>query len=516
MLETLTKQFSHKIRTLDELRAIVQRRPRKKRVMLCYGAFDVVHPGHLRHLLYAKSKADLLVVSIASDAHIVRESHRPHIPQDLRALNLAAFEIVDYVLVETEPTPVNTILKLQPDFYAKGYEYNATTPQPKTQQEIDALHSYGGEIIFTPGDVTYSATKLSEVQPKRLRFDKLTTLMQEQGLTFDSLRHAVEKLSGRRIHVVGDTIVDTLTRTAMIGGSMKTPTMSVLFESKTDYVGGAGIVAKHLQAAGADVVYSTVVGDDALKDFVLADLAAAGVDCRAVIDETRPTTNKNSIVADNYRLLKIDTLDNRTISEQITRKLVNEIQETKCEAVVLSDFRHGMFNRRTIPRLVRAIPKGVYKVADSQVASRWGNITEFKNFDLITPNEREARFAPGDQDSGVRPLAASLYEAAQCATLIMKMGSRGILACGSGKHDDPDANIVLDSFVDELVDAVGAGDALLSYATLSMLATGSTLVSAILGSMAAACECERDGNIPITPEFVLKKIDDVAADASHE
>ena len=34
----------------------------------------------------------------------------------------------------------------------------------------------------------------------------------------------------------------------------------------------------------------------------------------------------------------------------------------------------------------------MFKVADSQVASRWGNILEFKNFDLITPNEREARF----------------------------------------------------------------------------------------------------------------------------
>ena len=45
---------------------------------------------------------------------------------------------------------------------------------------------------------------------------------------------------------------------------------------------------------------------------------------------------------------------------------------------------------RTIPSLTDAIPEGMYKVADSQVASRWGNITEFRGFDLITPNEREA------------------------------------------------------------------------------------------------------------------------------
>ena len=55
--------------------------------------------------------------------------------------------------------------------------------------------------------------------------------------------------------------------------------------------------------------------------------------------------------------------------------------------------------------------KGAFTVADSQVASRWGNILEFKGFDLITPNEREARFALADQDTGVRPLAARLHEA---------------------------------------------------------------------------------------------------------
>ena len=50
------------------------------------------------------------------------------------------------------------------------------------------------------------------------------------------------------------------------------------------------------------------------------------------------------------------------------------------------------------------MPEGAFRVADSQVASRWGNILDFQGFDLITPNEREARFALGDQDSVVRPL----------------------------------------------------------------------------------------------------------------
>jgi bifunctional ADP-heptose synthase (sugar kinase/adenylyltransferase) len=290
--------------------------------------------------------------------------------------------------------------------------------------------------------------------------------------------------------------------------------LSVLFERRDDYIGGAGIVAKHLRAAGAEVTFSTVLGDDRLKDFVTTGLQEAGVDCRAVIDRTRPTTNKNAVVAGSYRLLKIDTLDNHAISDEIAGKIIAAITQVPTDAVVFSDFRHGIFNRRTIASLVAAIPADVYKVADSQVASRWGNITEFQNFDLITPNEREARFALGDQDSGIRPLAAALYDAARCKTLILKLGDRGVLTSRHGSHESLDSFFVVDSFVDRLVDGVGAGDALLAYSTLCMLATKSDVVATIVGVMAAACECERDGNIPITIGDIHGKLDAVEQQAN--
>ena len=227
------------------------------------------------------------------------------------------------------------------------------------------------------------------------------------------------------------------------------------------------------------------------------------------------TGNSNAIVAGGYRLLKIDTLDNRSISDDILETLAKAVSETACDAVIFSDFRHGIFNRRTIPRLIAAIPQGVYKVADSQVASRWGNITEFKNFDLITPNEREARFALADQDSGIRPLASALYDETHCKALILKLGERGVLTCRSSDHESLDSFVVVDSFVERLTDALGAGDALLAYATLSKLATGSDAMATILGSMAAACECEYDGNIPVTPDDVRRKIDTVERQANY-
>ena len=89
---------------------------------MCHGVFDIVHPGHIRHLVHAKSKADLLIVSITADKHIKKGQYRPHVPQDLRAENLSAFSIVDFVLVDNFPTPINNIGIIKPNFFAKGFE----------------------------------------------------------------------------------------------------------------------------------------------------------------------------------------------------------------------------------------------------------------------------------------------------------------------------------------------------------------------------------------------------------
>ncbi len=513
--ETMTPpvagDYRRKVKTVDELCAALGNRPRKQTVVMCHGVFDLVHPGHIRHLLYAKEKADILVASLTADAHITKAQYRPFVPQELRALNLAALEMVDYVVIDPNPTPLDNIAKIQPDYFAKGYEYQDGGLHPKTKQEIEVLQSYGGEILFTPGDIVYSSSHLIETGPPNLAIEKLLMLMEAEQIDFDKLRRILDKFEGVPVHVVGDTIVDSLSYTTMIGGMTKTPTPSVRFDNRVDFVGGAAIVAEHLRAAGAKVTFSTVLGNDPLKYFVLERLEQAGIEVMPIIDHTRPTTHKNAFVCGDYRLLKVDTLDNRSITDTQADQVSEHMRKVNARMVVFSDFRHGIFNRRTIPSLSKAIPAGAFRVADSQVASRWGNIMEFKGFDLLTPNEREARFSLADQDTGVRPLAARLHEEADCKTLILKLGDRGLLTCRSdrGKEGDLRSFFVVDSFVERLVDAVGAGDALLAYAALTLLTDGSAVAASILGSMSAALECEADGNIPIGRPDVLGKLESI-------
>jgi sugar/nucleoside kinase (ribokinase family) len=137
------------------------------------------------------------------------------------------------------------------------------------------------------------------------------------------------------------------------------------------------------------------------------------------------------------------------------------------------------------------------------VSNRWGNIMDFRGFDLITPNEREARFALGDQDTGVRPLAQRLFTEAQCRYLILKLAERGTLTYRS-PGPLPREFFILDSFVDGLVDPIGAGDALLALSSLALGQSGDIVRASVLGSLAAAIACERAGNVPVQADEVAR------------
>ena len=157
----------NKIKTIEELKATIGDRPRAKKVIMCHGTFDIVHPGHIRHLIYAKSKADILVASLTSDRHIAKANFRPYVPEQLRAMNLAVLEMVDFVIIDSEAKPLKNLALLQPDYFAKGYDYVKGGLDPRTREEVAVLESYGGEFIFTPGDVVYSSSAIIESEPPR-------------------------------------------------------------------------------------------------------------------------------------------------------------------------------------------------------------------------------------------------------------------------------------------------------------------------------------------------------------
>jgi len=498
------EMYGKKIISLDDLTAVLPWENRKKKVILCHGVFDLVHPGHVRHLVYAKSKADVLVVSITADGHINKGQYRPHIPQQIRALNLAAFEMVDFVLIDDKPTPLDLIGKLKPDFLAKGFEYGEMS-NSNTVLEQETLFKYGGKIIFTPGDVVYSSSSIINSEKETFGRQNLGLILESEKIEIGEIIKTIDSKKMPRVLVIGDSIVDTILECTSIGGQIKTPTLSVKLDKTTDYVGGAGIVAAHLRGTGANVDFLSVIGDDQGGKFLSSELRKFGVNCHLLVDDTRPTTVKKVYVSNSHRLLKVDTVDNRPISSEIFERIIESMSKLEYDIAVLCDFRHGIFTKEKIPKLVKSIPLDKFKVADSQVASRWGNILDFKNFDLITPNEREGRFSLGDQESTVVNLTLELCEKSSAKNIILKLGSRGSMS--ASQHSTHSKGIFsLPSLTNSAVDPVGAGDALLAYATLTLFLTGDVNSANLVGATAASLACEVEGNVPISSFTVFERL----------
>ena len=180
---------------------------------MCHGTFDIVHPGHVRHLLYAKSKADILVASLTADAHIAKANFRPFVPQELRAFNLAALEVRR---LSSSSTTIRhrsrTSRSSSPTISPRATNIPASGLHPRTAEEKTAIEAYGGEIIFTPGDIVYSSSHIIETEPPAIATEKLMAILEAEKPSASTIcTAAIDQLEGIKVHVVGDTIVDSYT-----------------------------------------------------------------------------------------------------------------------------------------------------------------------------------------------------------------------------------------------------------------------------------------------------------------
>lgn len=501
----IKKKIDSKIKTPIEIRKIL--RSQNKTSIMCHGNFDLVHPGHIRHLLYAKSKADLLIVSITGDNFINKIKKYPIIPENLRAHNLAALEMVDFVFIDFNETPIKNLKIIKPNFFIKGYEYQ-NKKNLNTLKEINVVKKYGGKTIFSPGDVVFSSSILKTHYDAQLSLDKIKNILSSQNTDLYKISDLLRKISKIKVHVIGDTIVDIYHDCLLLGQTNKTPTFSIKRNTSHEYIGGAAIVAKHFKNLGASVTFTTVVGNDKYKNKILKDLNLNKIKTNIIVDKIRPTTVKERFWVENNKLLQVDTVDNVIVSDDKVNLICKYLKE-KSDLLVFSDFRHGIFNSSTVKRYLEAIKTSkTIKIADSQVSNRWGNITDFKGFDIIFPNEKEARFSLGDQDSPIRPLGQKMLKYSKSKNVVLKLGEKGLM-CFKKSGLKPRDFYSIDSFAENILDAVGSGDSLLATTSLVYCITRNIVISSLIGSMSAAIECSKKGNIPISKPELLNFIEKI-------
>ena len=138
----------NKILSRNDLRErVAQLKGEGKRIVFTNGCFDILHIGHVRYLEEAKGLGDILILALNSDASVrsIKGPLRPVVPQDERAYIMASLEVVDYVTIFDEETPLTLIEEIAPDILVKGGDWT-----PDTVVGKETVAQRGGRVVIIP------------------------------------------------------------------------------------------------------------------------------------------------------------------------------------------------------------------------------------------------------------------------------------------------------------------------------------------------------------------------------
>jgi len=380
--------------------------------------------------------------------------------------------------------------------------------------EQSLVESYGGKLLYCSGEMRFSSIDLLKeemLKPDLSSIIRPINFPKRHGFTMADLRRTIDKFNEFRVTVLGDIIVDEYIDCDPLGMSQEDPTIVVTPIQNKRFLGGAAIVAAHARSLGSNVHFISVLGKDSTAEFVREKLLEYGVSAEVFEDDTRPTTLKQRFRAAGKTLLRVSHLRQRPISQEIAKRVLDAVEAaiSSTDILIFSDFNYGCLPQSLVDKVIDVCrSRGVLMVGDSQSSSQVGNVSRFKDMMLLTPTEREARLSLGDFNSGLVVLSEKLRKKTRAKNIIVTLGQEGILAHVAKKTNEEWLTDRLPALNTTPKDTAGAGDSLLACCALSLAAGADLWQSMYLGSIAAACQVSRVGNIPLSRHDITVELID--------
>jgi len=474
----------------------------KIKTVFVSGHFNVLHPGHLRLLRFAKGCGDRLVVAIESD---IIAGAAAYVPENLRLEGVESNSWVSEAFIINEPV-IKVIERLKPDIVVKGKEHEL-----RSNPELAILEEYGGQLLFSSGETIFSSVDLLRKEFYETDHKPIISLPEDyllrHNINTKRLKTLLENFQKLNICVVGDFIADEYITCQPLGMSQEDPTIVVTPIDSTRFIGGAGIVAAHGAGLGSNVDFISITGVDQTRDFAQQELNAFGVKAHLLEDESRPTTLKQRYRSKGKTLLRVSHLHQGAISSKLQDRFFEQVESVinNCDLLIFSDFNYGCLPQPLVDRIISlATSHGVMMAADSQSSSQMGDISRFRSMNLITPTEREARIAIRNHEDGLVVMAEKLRQLSTANNILLKLGEEGLLVHADNKQSGTEwVTDRVGALNSSPKDVAGAGDSLLIASALTLASGGNIWEAACLGSLAAAIQVSRVGNTPIQTRELL-------------
>jgi rfaE bifunctional protein kinase chain/domain/rfaE bifunctional protein nucleotidyltransferase chain/domain len=501
------QKTQHKIKTLDELSPVVDRLKKSgKKVAHCHGVFDLMHPGHIRHLQSARQTADVLVVTLTPDRFVNKGPGRPAFNEELRAEVVAALQFVDYVAINNWATAVETIGLLKPNVYVKGAEYanDKNDLTGKILDEEHAVKAVGGRIHFT-NDVVFSSSKLinsylSNYPPETEAW--LAGFRERHSA--EELLKTINRVADIKVLVLGEAIIDEYCFCDGLGKATKDPILAFLYRSIESYAGGSLAVANHLAAFCKEISFATYLGSQDRREEFVREALRPNVGAHFLTRDNAPTIHKRRFVDShtNARLFELYKMDDTPASPEEEARMMDTIDPLLDESdlVIVMDYGHGMFSPRIIQKLCDRAKFLAVNVQANAGNRGFNTISRYPRADYVCLAGHEIALEARLKHAPLPELILEVGKKVHCSRFTVTAGKSGSIHYEKGQEF-----VYVPALATHVTDRVGAGDAVMAVTSLLVNQGLPWEVVGFMGNLAGAQMVADLGNRTVLDKVSFSK-----------
>ncbi len=314
----------------------------------------------------------------------------------------------------------------------------------------------------------------------------------------------INQFKGKRVLIVGDVMIDAYIKGKVDRISPEAPVPVVNIDERDMRLGGAANVAINIIALKAIPILCSVIGKDEDGDALIELMQNSKMPIAGIVQsKNRKTTTKTRIIGNKHQLLRMDQEMLSDINNTENEKLLKafKAQINKCDVVILEDYNKGVLTEQNIPLLIDIAVKAGKPVA---VDPKKKNFLAYKNVTLFKPNLKEIKEGLNSdlnlkKKENLVDLVLALNEKLNNTYTMVTLSEDGVMVT-----DHNDFNFI-PAHIRNISDVSGAGDTVISVASLCLACKVEMGILAELANLAGGLVCEESGVVPISIEKLKKE-----------
>jgi D-glycero-beta-D-manno-heptose-7-phosphate kinase len=320
-----------------------------------------------------------------------------------------------------------------------------------------------------------------------------------------------ENFNHLNIMIIGDVMVDSYLWGKVERISPEAPIPIVALRKRENRMGGAANVAMNIRSMGANPILCSVIGTDDKGDQFLDLLKKERITDDGIVRSTRRiTTTKFRVFGNSYQMLRVDEeMDNALVQGDfltLIRVIDHILTKVKVDCIIFQDYDKGVITQKLIEEVVK---RALIAQIPVTVDPKKKNFLAYKQVTLFKPNLKEMKdglnLSDDLQDNqSVIDAAQQLRTVLDCRYVLTTMSDKGVLM--SMKEHTEERNIFIPAHMRMISDVSGAGDTVISLASLCLALNRSPNEIAYISNLAGGLVCEEVGVVPINKEKLLKEV----------